>query len=57
MIRESNGSELVAEGGGVAVLVRYPAAMQTVVRAKLVSRDDVIDELCIEVDSLLKFDV
>jgi hypothetical protein len=57
VVRGWDGSAVVADGGVIAVVVRYPAAMQTVVRTKLRYGDNVIDKLCLRVDNALKYDL
>ena len=50
VIRGWDGNQVSSEGGMIAVLIRYPAMMQTVVRTKLQLGDDIIDKLYARVD-------
>jgi hypothetical protein len=56
VIRGWIGDAVGAEGGVVAVVVRFPTTMQVVVSAKLGEGDNIIDELRDAVDNALKID-
>jgi hypothetical protein len=55
-VRCWDGDAVGAEGGAIAIVVRFPAQMQIVVSTKLGEGDNVIERLRAAVDKALKFD-
>jgi hypothetical protein len=55
-VRDWNGDAVGAEGGAIAIVVRFPAQMQIVLCTKLREGENVIKRLRAAVDSALKLD-